>query len=167
MKYIKKVSVAQLQSNTGTIIDSMNSGDDPTTNAPSIHAIKTYVDRKERKSLYSVYNTNQTSTSTTMRAYGNALTVTTTGKPLIVIMTSAGYVTGGNIYWGLCVDDTIVDNTIMTTNATTMQRVVGFKILNNLSAGTHTLQLGLACGNANTTATVAAWQNNSILAFEI
>ena len=43
MKYIKKVSVSDLVSNTGTIIDSMNSGDDQTVNAPSIHAVKEYV----------------------------------------------------------------------------------------------------------------------------
>ena len=44
MKYIKKVSAAQLISNTGTIIDSMNPGDDQTVNAPSIHSVKGYID---------------------------------------------------------------------------------------------------------------------------
>ena len=44
MKYIKKVSASQLISNTGTIIDSMNPGDDQTVNAPSIHAVKDYVE---------------------------------------------------------------------------------------------------------------------------
>ena len=44
MKYIKKVDVTQLISNTGTIIDSMNTQDDQHTNAPSIDAIKNYID---------------------------------------------------------------------------------------------------------------------------
>ena len=44
MKYLKKVSASQLISNTGTIIDSMNPGDDQTVNAPSIHAVKDYVE---------------------------------------------------------------------------------------------------------------------------
>lgn len=44
MKRIKKVSASQLMSNTGTIINSMSSGDDPTLNAPSISAVKGYVD---------------------------------------------------------------------------------------------------------------------------
>lgn len=44
MKYIKKVSVAQLESNTGTIIDSMTSGDDHHTNAPSIDAVDNFVE---------------------------------------------------------------------------------------------------------------------------
>lgn len=44
MKYIKKVDVTQLVTNTGTIIDSMNPGDDQHTNAPSIDAVKKYVE---------------------------------------------------------------------------------------------------------------------------
>ena len=44
MKYLKKVSASQLISNEGTIIDSMNSGDDQHTNAPSISAVKGYVE---------------------------------------------------------------------------------------------------------------------------
>lgn len=44
MKYIKKVDVTQLVTNTGTIIDSMSSGDDQHTNAPSINAVKNYVE---------------------------------------------------------------------------------------------------------------------------
>ena len=44
MKYIKKVSASQLISNQGTIIDSMNPGDDQTVNAPSIHAVKNYIE---------------------------------------------------------------------------------------------------------------------------
>lgn len=46
MKYLKKVSASQLISNTGTIIDSMNPGDDQTVNAPSIHAVKEYISEK-------------------------------------------------------------------------------------------------------------------------
>lgn len=42
MKYLKKVSASQLISSEGTIIDSMNPGDDQTVNAPSIHAVKEY-----------------------------------------------------------------------------------------------------------------------------
>lgn len=43
MRTIKKVSVTPVASNTGTIIDSMNTGDDKHTNAPSINAVTTYV----------------------------------------------------------------------------------------------------------------------------
>lgn len=45
MKYIKKVDVTQLVTNTGTIIDSMNPGDNQHTNAPSIDAVKNYVEK--------------------------------------------------------------------------------------------------------------------------
>lgn len=54
MKYIKKVSVAQLQSNTGTIIDSMTSGDDHHTNAPSIDAVDNFVTNVTSVSSYSI-----------------------------------------------------------------------------------------------------------------
>lgn len=43
MKYIKKVAVTPVTPNTGDIIDSMNPGDDQTVNAPSIHAVKDYL----------------------------------------------------------------------------------------------------------------------------
>lgn len=39
MKYLKKVSAAQLISASGTIINSMVTGDDPEVNAPSISAV--------------------------------------------------------------------------------------------------------------------------------
>lgn len=58
MKYIKKVSVAQLSSNTGTIIDSMNSGDDQHVNAPSINAVKDYVDTVTNYTITPAYTTN-------------------------------------------------------------------------------------------------------------
>ena len=74
MKYIKKVSVSQLSSNTGTIIDSMNSADDPTTNAPSIHAVKEYVPN------------NTTNYSTTEAVVGTWID----GKPLYRITVSVG-----------------------------------------------------------------------------
>ena len=44
MKYLKKVSASQLISSEGAIIDSMNPGDDQTVNAPSIHAVKGYIE---------------------------------------------------------------------------------------------------------------------------
>lgn len=46
MKLIKKVSATPVQENTGAIIDSLNTSDDKHTNAPSINAIKTYVDNE-------------------------------------------------------------------------------------------------------------------------
>lgn len=46
MKLIKKVSSTPVQENTGAIIDSLNTTDNPHTNAPSINAIKTYVDNE-------------------------------------------------------------------------------------------------------------------------
>lgn len=46
MKLIKKVSATPVQENTGAIIDSLNTTDNPHTNAPSINAIKTYVDNE-------------------------------------------------------------------------------------------------------------------------
>lgn len=63
MKYIKKVSVAQLQSNTGTIIDSMNPGDDHHTNAPSIDAVKNYIDSVVQSIWTGNVYTKQSSTS--------------------------------------------------------------------------------------------------------
>lgn len=46
MKLIKKVSATPVQENTGAIIDSLNTSDDKHTNAPSINAIKTYIDNE-------------------------------------------------------------------------------------------------------------------------
>ena len=41
MKTIKKVAVSPLPRNEASVIDSLNSGDDQTINAPSIHAVNT------------------------------------------------------------------------------------------------------------------------------
>lgn len=81
MKYLKKVSASQLISNEGTIIDSMNPGDDQTVNAPSIHAVKDYVENYstteqrigtwiDSKPLYRIVFTGTTG-SGTYNIFGN------------------------------------------------------------------------------------------------
>lgn len=172
MKYIKKVSVAQLQSNTGTIIDSMTSGDDPTTNAPSIHAAKDYVDNKvDNKGYafdYGSVTSEDTNTGTTFKKYGSTITITTHGRPVVIIGTAFGRVSGGSVIWKVALDGNIINSpNLMGTNSSTNTRVVGFMVLSDVPAGTHTLQLSYAANFANNTATMATYNNHSICAFEI
>ena len=50
MKKIRKVTVTPMADNIGTIIDNLNTTDDQTTNAPSIHAVNTALGNKANSS---------------------------------------------------------------------------------------------------------------------
>ena len=50
MKKIRKVAVTPMADNIGTIIDNLNTTDDQTTNAPSIHAVNTALGNKANTS---------------------------------------------------------------------------------------------------------------------
>lgn len=67
MKLIKKISATPVQENTGAIIDSLNTSDDKHTNAPSINAIKTYIDN-EINNVETDFTNTQTGTITTTKS---------------------------------------------------------------------------------------------------
>lgn len=77
MKYIKKVSVSELENNTGTIIDSMNPGDDETVNAPSINAVKNYFETIDFSSSVSL---NETPLNARFQKSGNVITINYQGE---------------------------------------------------------------------------------------
>ena len=148
------------------IVNSMSSNE-PTTTAPSITAIKNYVDTKGSAYDQNVTLSTQTNTTTTTKPFGNTVTITTTGKPLVVMATATGKISGGNLNISLYMDGSIKQANLMTCDNTNRERMVGFKVFTDIAAGQHILQLGFACSQSNRTATIMPYCNHSILAFDI
>ena len=130
--------------------------------------LKDYIDNVGYASDYGSVYPDNTNTGTTYKKYGSTITITTHGRPVVVMGTAFGRTTAGTVVWRVALDGNIItDTNLMGTNSTTNTRVVGFMTLSNVSAGTHTLQLAYACNFAENTATMVSYNNHSICAFEI
>ena len=116
---------------------------------------------------YNLLNSAVTNSTTTYQTFGNSITITTTGKPLAIFGTAVGYTTGGNLNLRAFIDGTLNTTNLATTSNPTRERMVGLYILNNVSAGQHTIQLCFACSQSNETATIVNYTNNTLVAFEI
>ena len=92
MKYIKKVSVTPVASNTGTIINSFSTSDDKTLNAPSIAAVEGYVGGEETVSY----------TNLKVKGYANGAIGSTSATGRITFRKRHGMVfadiTSGSVY---------------------------------------------------------------------
>lgn len=167
MKYIKKVSVAQLQSNTGTIIDSMSSGDDHHTNAPSIDAVKNYVEKVGGNS-YHLDVQNEITTTNTPVDTGLTVTLTTTGKPILVISSIYAYASSqGRVEATLWIDDVNTDS-IMSANPTDINTLLtGTKFLTGITAGTHTFKIRINSNGPSYTVTMPRYRQSSLTVTEV
>ena len=110
-------------------------------------------------------NSNITNTTTSAKTYGPTLNITTTGKPLVVIASTVSYISAGNVDLFIKIDNGWYS--YATHSNSNRERTIGFKIIKNLAAGSHSITLGFACSQSGRTATIPAYASNSILAFEI
>lgn len=152
----------------GKIINDMDTAEDKTINAPSIQAIKNYVDAGDVKAYNEVSyipTSSVTNATTSAKDVGITLNITTTGKPLVVIMSLVGSVTAATVDFYLMMDGN--GSRVASTNATSRERNTGFKVYDGLSAGSHTIKISFACSQGTRTATIPAYTTVSLLAFEI
>lgn len=141
-----------------------------------VEPVKEYVDREidNRKSSYTSYSgttaTLQTITGTTAVTIANmSVNIKTTGKPLFVATSffartsNASYSALAKVY----VDGVEKVSRLNTIISTSDIPYTGMVLLENISAGNHTIEIKIAGENANSNITLPTWYTRYLNVWEI